>query len=449
LIASGGGRTQTDGTFINSAILSWDAVDNFFLSYYEVEWKVLSDSNYSSTTTTENTIELSPLIDGIEYIFRVRAVTVGGVKGDYSTVQFTGGGDTTAPALPTNAKATGGFRYITVEWTNPADADLNYVEVWENASNTTSGATRVGISGGNEFVRTNLGISEQKYYFLRSVDYSGNISAFTTSANWQSGNNSATSTFVDDDDFENGVRELFIEQGLDVIAPVLSLPPSGDFIGQQVFLRSDGKLYNWNGSSWVGTVADVGDIDFSQLTGTIGAAQIVGQVVAADNIVANSITTGQLAASGVITSAAQIDDAVIENAKIANLAVDTIKVANDAITRHDYINYSNVSASTQTYNFPVSMPFAGDITVIAHLVVFGTGSTGTLDFSVTSSPYGITTGYNISSPNGDMLGDHTALNSVEVFPGFEGTYNFQTVVTVTGVTNPVLQLTLISFKRFK
>ena len=136
LTASGGGRTQGDGTFINSAILNWDDVSNAFSAYYEVEWKALADSTYSSTTTVESAIEVSPLVDGVEYIFRVRAVTAAGVYGLYSTVQFTGGGDVTAPGLPTAITADGGFRYITVRWTNPADADLNFVEVWENTSNS-------------------------------------------------------------------------------------------------------------------------------------------------------------------------------------------------------------------------------------------------------------------------------------------------------------------------
>ena len=99
LSASGGGRTQGDGTFINSAILDWDAVTNAFNAYYEIEWKALSDSNYSSTTTVESSIEITPLVDGVEYIFRVRAITAAGFKGSYSTVQFTGGGDVTAPGI--------------------------------------------------------------------------------------------------------------------------------------------------------------------------------------------------------------------------------------------------------------------------------------------------------------------------------------------------------------
>ena len=363
LTVSGGGRTQGDGTFINSAILNWDDVSNAFSSYYEVEWKALADSTYSSTTTVESSVEISPLVDGVAYIFRVRAVTATGVTGAYSTVQFTGGGDVTAPGLPTAITADGGFRYVTVRWTNPADADLNFVEVWENTSNSSSGATKVGVSGGSEFVRSDLGIQETRYYFLKSVDYSGNASAFTSGV-------SATTTFIDDDDFANGVYSLFTDQGLYAIEDVTSLPASGDFTGQKVFNRTDGKLYQWTGSAWeqvVGGAESFGDlqgsiaqsqipngvIDTAQIAddaiiagkisaNAVGAnaiaansiygAAIQGGVITGDKITANTITGGLLSTSGIITNSAQINDAVVTNAKIANAAITSAKIQDLAVT---------------------------------------------------------------------------------------------------------------------
>jgi hypothetical protein len=340
LTASGGGRTQGDGTFINSAILNWDNVSNAFLDHYEVEWKPLSDSVYSATVTEQSDIELSPVIDGVEYIFRVRAVTVAGVKGPYSTVQFTGGGDVTAPGLPTDITATGHFEYISIEWTNPADADLNFVEIWEADTDNSASATRVGISGGNTFQRTNLGISVTKYYFLKAVDYSGNASAFTVGV-------SATTTFIDDEAFANGIYSLFTEQGLYAIEDVTSLPPSGDFVGQKVFNRTDGKLYDWTGTAWEASVSDAsvgpGSITATEIAdgaistpklaaNAVVADKIAGNTITGNKIVANTITGGLLATSGIITNSAQINDAVIVNAKIQNAAVDTLKIAGNAVT---------------------------------------------------------------------------------------------------------------------
>ena len=329
LSISGGGRTAGDGTFVHSAIVSWTAPTNSFISHYEVEYKATSDSSYHSTTTTETSIEISPLVDALEYTFRVRAVTVQGVKGSFVSATFTGGGDTTAPSLPTSISATGGFKLITINWTNPADTDLNFVEIYENSTNTSSGATKVGVSGGDTFTRTNLGLNQTKYYFLKAVDYSGNASAFTSGV-------SATTTYLDDPDFENGIRQIFIDAGLDMIEPVSSLPSSGSFTGQTVFLTSDNKLYNWDGSSW--STSAGGANSFAELSGTIAASQIAANTITGNKIVANTITGGLLSTSGIITSAAQINDGIITNAKIQDAAITNAKI--------DSLNASKITAGT-------------------------------------------------------------------------------------------------------
>jgi len=380
LTASAGGRTQGDGTFINTAVLSWDNAASAFVVHYEVDWRVVGDTAYNSTTTADSSIEIAPLVDGVEYEFRVRSVTASGVFGPYATATLTAGGDTTAPALPTSVSADGGFRYITVSWTNPADADLNYVEVWENDTDNSSSASLVGTSGGSEFIRPNLDVNVTKFYFLRAVDYSGNTSGFTSGV-------SATTTFVDDPDFENGVYSLFTEQGLYAIEDVTSLPASGDFTGQKVFNRTDGKLYQWTGSAWeqvVGGAESFGDLQGSiaqsQIpNGVIDTAQIAddaiqagkisanavganaiaansiygdaiqGGVITGNKIQANTITGGLLATSGIITNSAQINNAVVTNAKIDNLAVSTIKVADRAITSQTSVTVPLFTSSVNAY----------------------------------------------------------------------------------------------------
>ncbi len=367
LTTAGGGRTTTDGTFINSVIVSWTAPTNKFITHYDVEWKAVADSNYAATTTTETSIELSPLVDGVQYIIRVRAVAVNGRRGDFVTATFTGGGDTTAPALPTAISATGGFKYITVEWTNPADSDLNFVEIYENTTNTSTGATKVGISGGDSFTRTNLGLNLTRYYFLRSVDYSGNTSAFTSGV-------SATTTYLDDPDFENGVRQIFIDAGLDIIEPVSSLPASGDFTNQQVFLTTDSKLYYWDGSAWQEVVADA-DIGAGTITATeiadnaistpklaanaVTAAKITSGTITGNKISANTITGGLLATSGIITNSAQINNALVTNAKIQDAAISTAKIGSNMVTFPQFAS----GVSSQDYAIPSSAANIASITV--------------------------------------------------------------------------------------
>ena len=180
LTTTAGGKLTSDGTFINSAILSWTAAPNYFLSYYEVQWKAAADADYASTTTTNTTIELSPLIDQVLYNFRVRAVSVNGVQGTFVGINFTGGGDLTAPGIPTSVSGTGGILSNFISWVNPTDADFKVTEVYVNTTNSTTGATAVGTSAGTGFTHIGLTGGATLFYFVKAVDYSGNKSAFST-----------------------------------------------------------------------------------------------------------------------------------------------------------------------------------------------------------------------------------------------------------------------------
>ena len=316
-----GGRTQSDGTRVSTALLGWTAVQSSYVTQYEVQWKPTADSSYATTYTTNNSIELSPIVDGVEYTFRVRAVSANGYRGPFSSITFTGGGDTNAPALPTNVSASGHFKYISLEWENPLDADFNYVEIWENTTNTSVGANKVGSSGGDNFQRTNLGLSQTRYYFLRSVDYSGNTSDFTVGV-------SATTTYLDDPDFANGIYTLFTEQGLYAIEDVTSLPAGGTFEGEKVFNRTDGKLYQWTGSAWEQVVG--GAEDFADLQGSIAGAQIPDGLIDSLKIADDAVTSAKIAVDAVTSDV--IAAGAITETEIASDAITTPKIAAGAVT---------------------------------------------------------------------------------------------------------------------
>ena len=463
LTAIAGGRTQGDGTFINSAILSWDAADSSFVEYYDIEWKAASDTVYASTTTVQNTIEISPLIDNVQYNFRVRAVSSSGVKGAFATVNLTGGGDTTAPGLPTSITAQGGFRYITINWTNPADADLKHVEVWENDTNTTSGASLAGISGGSEFIRSNLNVDQTKYYFLKSVDFSANKSAFTSGV-------SATTTFLDDPDFENGVYSLFTEQGLYAIEDVTSLPASGDFVGQKLFNRTDGKLYSWTGSVWEATVADVeaGSITATEIAdgaistpklaaNSVIASKILGGTITGDKITANTITGGLIAASGIITNSAQINDAIITNAKISNIAADKITAGTLDVARLPGIGVAGATAVDSSFNtsgtVDVTVSFSG-VTVGSSMIAVLTGRFGQ---SKESPQVGIApTGIGVTLAHTQSTGGFVSENATPITPyshavsavatSTSGSLGFRLSGTVSGIMFYRVSVSLLTFK---
>jgi hypothetical protein len=149
--------------------------------------------------------------------------------------------------------------------------------------------------------------------------------------------------YISEAEFENGIRGLFTTAGLSAPEIAASLPATGAFQGQLVFLTSDNKLYRWTGSSWSAAVQT------SDLTGTITGAQIAAGTITGDKITANTITGGLLATSGIITQSAQIGDALITSAKIGNLQVERIKIATGAVTTFNLIKTAVTYNGQTTY----------------------------------------------------------------------------------------------------
>ena len=335
-----------DGTVVPALKISWTASVDGFVEYYEVEVMELvggveqEDTNIFNTTTKTSILITGLKTDSTLYRVKVRAVNTIGVKSTDLTnaTAFNLGGDTTAPGVPTNLTANGGYKQITVSWVNPTDSDLKHVEiqVWNG-----SAWEDLAVVSGEVFVHFVNSFGTTKYYRVRAVDFSGNASAYTNYVQ-------AETEFVDNSAFEDGIVDFFESQGAYAIENGSSLPSgytSGD-AGKLFFLTTNGKLYRWTGSAWTAAIVDLPDLS-GQITttqiaddaittpkitaGAITASEIAGTTITGDKIVANTITGGLLATSGVITQTAQINDGLITNAKIANLAVDTAKIVNAAV----------------------------------------------------------------------------------------------------------------------
>jgi len=303
-------RLQGDGTVVPAMSISWTAADDSFVDRYEVQWKQQSDSKYQSATTTDTEYEVAVVVESVTYDIRVRSINSVGMHGSWVTTTSTPVGDTTAPNTPTSLTAAGGYKQITLSWVNPTASDFKNVEIYVSDGGSY---TQLGVSSGETFVHSLPLFNATRYYQIRSVDFSGNRSSFTSAV-------SATTEYITNSSFEDGVKALFEDQGLYAIENGSSLPSgygAGD-AGKLFFLTTDGKLYRWTGSAWTASVAELGDLN--------------GSIVGYDHIVANTITGGLMATSGIITSTAQIGSAVIENANIKNGEVDTLTIAGSAVT---------------------------------------------------------------------------------------------------------------------
>jgi len=285
----GAGEVQSDGTFVNATILNWDAVDSALLDHYEVEWRPVTDSTYLSASTSEVDIKLSPLIDNLEYVFRVRAVTVLGIKGPFTSITGTAGGDTTAPSLPTSLSAVGTLGFIDLSWVNPADPDLNFVEVWESADSNIANATQIAKAFGDTFNRGNLSPLVTRYYWIRAVDFSGNKSGFVgpefaTTSQVTAGD--IGPAVIGYDNFAGDVATLFDDISTDLSERALLVDYNITVDYQQQLeaatdqLATDALTLALNASSFEGRVNDAG-ITVDPATGSVviqGLSAVEGQV---------------------------------------------------------------------------------------------------------------------------------------------------------------------------
>ena len=224
------------------------------------------ESNYNSIFVTTPYYVIVPAIAGVEYAVRVRAVNTLGVRSTFVTSNEITYGDQTAPNPPSSVVAVGGYRQIQVTWINPTVSDFDFVEVYRNTTNNSGTATKVAVLRGSTYIDSPLAINVTRYYWLKSVDRTGNKSGFTSAV-------SATTEFIDSDSFSQEVMNLFSEAGAYGIEPVATLPETGDFDGQIKFNTAENKLYRWDATNLVWT-----DDIFSIEAGTVDVASFAAGI---------------------------------------------------------------------------------------------------------------------------------------------------------------------------
>lgn len=168
-----------DGATTTTTELTWTAPVDAFVDFYKVRYNVTGTTNYFHMETKETRILLSGLNVNSNYDFRVQVQNLLGVSSTgTSLTNQTFAGDSDPPAPVTGVTFTRGLKNITMEWTNPTDIDLSYVQIYIS-STITKPASPVAQVRGTEYVYPAAGGEGKgtiKYFWLEAVDYSGNVS---------------------------------------------------------------------------------------------------------------------------------------------------------------------------------------------------------------------------------------------------------------------------------
>ena len=303
-----------DGAVQTGIILQWDAPSSPWVSDYEVQWirgsgnidwgliseaatitqnygSIVDDAtfglNYGSITdpvpdadigynsrfTSQRLFTIAPVTTGIAYSVRIRAINNIGVKSEFAAIEYTSYGDVTPPALIDNSFIKSGYKQLILNWTNPSDADFDYVELYRNIVDNRVSAQKIGNVRGTSYVDAGLAINETYYYWVRSVDRSGNKSDYTPMF-------AGTTAFIDSDQFSQEVMNLFSEAGAYGIEPVAILPASGDFVGQIKYDTTSNGLYRWTGTAWSDDIFSItsGSVNLASFAAGIEPVSIVSSL---------------------------------------------------------------------------------------------------------------------------------------------------------------------------
>ena len=284
ITASNTGFIDGDGRFQSRITLNWADVVGAGFSHYEVQHKLSTDSQYESFETPVSIASFTQYKKDDVVNYRIRAVNENGRTGTFTSVgSITVTGDTTAPAVPTSLSASGAFRAISLEWTNPSDVDFSHAEVWRSATNNSSQASKIAETSADYYVDAPLAGNTTFYYWVKAADFSGNVSAFSTGAN-------AQTSLIEGDDIPSGtITETMI---------------SDDSI-------STAKI-KANAISANELAAD------SVTAGKIQAGAVNAAKIAADAIDANKISVNTLSAIS-----ANMGTLTAGNIQLGNLAVNT------------------------------------------------------------------------------------------------------------------------------
>ncbi len=322
LSATAIGDLQSDGSIQSTIEVEWTPPADAFVDFYDVEWKPQAQDYYSSATSYRPNFNINNVFADTVYDIRVRSVNAIGAKSVFATTTSTGVGDITPCDIPTNITLDEGLKSLTIRWTIPPQSDYQDCEVhrsiasagtYENIGNAISSITDQSLNYG-----------ATRYYKIKSVDYSGNKSAFSAVV-------SGSTASVGDDAFVGGITSLFENAGLSTITNNGTTLPTGygaSDVGKMHYLRTDNLLYRWTGTEWTKAVPAV------DISGLLSDAQL--EAIAADKIdglitdsqleeIAATKIAGTLSAAqiGAIDLASQVTGQ-LSNANIAAIAATKI-----------------------------------------------------------------------------------------------------------------------------
>lgn len=282
-------------------VASWSISNGYNIAGYEVQLKEGTGAFVSFRVSTLQ--HQWTMTTGVAVTVRVRAISLLSVPSAFSSeVNYTVVSDTVAPATPTGLTVTNGYQLLWLKWALNTEMDLSHYEVYESSSTTDPilATAATFMSTADQLARTGLPDSATRHYWIRSVDVSGNKSAWSARVQGVT----AASAGVNAAALAGLVTATSFAAGLEPVT--VSTAGSLPTVKTTNTITWSGKLYRWNGTAYTSSVAT------TDLTGTVTDAQVAG--------LAASKVTGQLTSAQIADIAAAKVTGQLTSAQIANIA---------------------------------------------------------------------------------------------------------------------------------
>ena len=199
--------TLADGTVVARIKAAWSASLDPFLDHYEIQHRISADAAWQSAKVGPSQLAywISMVQAGTSYDVRVRAVNTIGALSTWITSSTNAAGKNAPPGAVSGLSATGKIESIYLTWTNPTDADLDRIEIYQSNDAVFAHGSLVASISSDAFLHA-MPAGATGYYWLRAIDTSGNAGPFTplTSAPGES----ATAAAADFTTIFNVLREV-------------------------------------------------------------------------------------------------------------------------------------------------------------------------------------------------------------------------------------------------
>jgi len=284
---------QSDGTIVARFNLTWNTpLDPFTGSSagrIEIQTKLSAEATWKTVAMfpgDSDSATLIPYTPGLTYDLRIRGINpLGSASPWQALTNRVAAGDTTAPAAPSALSVLGIFTGVRLRWGNPADTDFSFVEVFEGTTATPApdaASTPYARINGTEFIRQGITIGETRWYWVRSVDTSGNRSAWA-------GGVSGVSQAVDTGQLTGQITATQITDGAISTPKLAANSIIAEKVGTNEIITTSANIANLAVTS-----AKINDVSADKITaGTISSQTInvaggTSGVIQSSNFVAGS-----------------------------------------------------------------------------------------------------------------------------------------------------------------